>query len=236
LLFVANNPEAVRAMAQSNNREWTKFTDLHLRSFWEVLKKLEDDKTMGWAGYIKLESGPHLSVHKYVKELKVFIDKGDLEWFSNYMFNKISTDRNFITFINDIAIKYPELIRLWSPQNMTDVLNNWTWVCRHYAVIMRNLFNGIMSKWWKKVKFSKESHMYFVENKWMSHAYSVVTYPVDNGQTRELYVDVTDYVASWWKGEIFFPKNYFSGSEKWAQNNTWNQDNPSNLDNQIFQA
>lgn len=104
-----------------------------------------------------------------------------------------------ILFKEMISIISMELrnTKVWNSDSVTDVLKERkVWVCRHFSVIAKKIYNDIVSNS-NSIKFDWESEVIYVVNAKLSHAYNVLMHEWKDGSMRKVYFDITHFLSNW---------------------------------------
>lgn len=105
---------------------------------------------------------------------------------------------------------YLDLLSTWNTTEINDMLDNVrTWVCRHYSVMMREIYNEVINNW-EWINFSWESEMMYVLNYKTKHAYNILMFDDENWDVNKQYLDVTSFIL--WK-ELFKSQDEISNIE-----------------------
>ena len=189
-----------------NDKIW--FNEYHLELFRNILSNL---KTR-----IDISELPE-NIQKYIGDILAFIDSNDTSGLENYFFTQSSNDNDFSNFIFGWLLRemwYGDLISLWNNTEIADMLQNVrTWVCRHYSIMMREIYNEIISRW-EWINFSWESEMLYVLNHSTMHAYNIL---MIDWEEQGQYLDVTSFIT--WRSLLKKPSEIKNIKwEVWANN------------------
>jgi len=187
-----------------DKNNWVKLTKYHLKKFKLILEdyKKENDIT-------KLPT----SIQKYLMDIEGYIKKNDIEWLSNYIFTNFKNDNFFRTVLHLFVLtkNYHKWMGYGNKREIYSLLEEvQTWVCRHYSIIMREVYNEIVKNW-EWIKFSWESTMLYVLNDKNKHAYNLLAFDWANWNIEKQYIDITSYII-WWK---LFKKTENVSNKQW---------------------
>lgn len=154
-----------------------------------------------------------------------------IEWIINALWKR---DGNEVTRITKILaqVKNPFVLfeigvflsktAISIPDNMSsnEVTGLKNWVCRHYSLIAKNLYEEIKKNFPWNTEL-QDSELLYVLNPWMQHAYNLLVYKNPFWKIEKRYIDITDLII---KNELY-PKN-----RKWEQEilAQWNEQSSYN--------
>lgn len=194
------------------NEDYIWFNQYHLNLFWEIINDLKTK--------VSIQDLPW-DFQLHINEIISFIELNDIKWFTDYFYSQFRENvwfRNFLVWLYQDG-KYHQLLTIWNNSEVINMLEEVkTWVCRHYSVIMREIYNEIVkNKEW--INFSWESTMLYVLNYERRHAYNILAYEWLNWNIEKKYLDITSFIG--W-GALFKKVEEIKNIkwEVWA-NNKW---------------
>lgn len=159
---------------------------------------------------------------KYLIQLRQELNKSPTELLV-FLENKFKNDikDQFKSFFNKIiAPIHDEMTNFWYSVQVQDYLEKYKlWVCRHFSVIQKEIYNEISKKHFV------ESTMIYIRTE--QHAYNLLAYEKWN-ETIYKYLDITRFI--WW-AELFFKQwiNEKRWGEIWAKNKSLDDNLSDNL-------
>lgn len=167
----------------SNTNIWFNYYSLSL--FRELIDRLNRSK----------EKLPE-NFKGYFKDISSFIDSNDPNWLEEYFSSQLLDDIWFKNFLLALCVE-SDLTNLWYNTDINHMLENvGIWVCRHYSIMMREIYNEVIRNW-EWIDFSWESTMIYVSESSSMHAYNLLVYDED-WVIKKQYLDITQFII-WWK-------------------------------------
>lgn len=152
-------------------------------------------------------------------EFEKIIHNNDVQWFSDYIFRESARNDSdmFKILVGEFVMLNPSILTLWNQKEVYTMLSEVkTGVCRHYAMIMREIYNEMMRSGEGILFNKKETEMIYVLNQKRQHAYNVLLSEDMNGELKKDYLDVTRFIM--WKHLFSEEKNAESRNQEeiWA--------------------
>ena len=194
---------------RTKDKIWFDF--YHLKIFKQILEEFKNK--------IDINDLPK-NFQEYIKDISKFISDNDVIWLENYFYSQFWENKNFSNFIMMLfrEMWYNDLMSIWNITSIQDMFNNVRiWVCRHYSIMMREIYNEILRKW-EWINFSWESEILYVLNYQTSHAYNILIMDNQNWEPEKQYLDITSFIIWWW--DLFKWKNDIKKIkwEMWVEN------------------
>lgn len=190
---------------------WDKIdlTQYHLDLFKNVISEHKDENGEIQAPYLE----------PFISDIDDICKKNDLKALNKYIKDNYKNSEfrkfllNFMTFHNELRLQNDTRLR-----EVNQILNEVkVWVCRHFSVIMKEIYNEIVKNW-DQVKFSQESTMIYVSNDSEQHAYNLLIYEDKDKIDKKVYIDMTSFI-NWWPLFIDTPPQKEQDWEIWVRNN-----------------
>lgn len=199
--------DAQRLLVEWIQQKNVVINEVHMKHFRELFQKLREK------GIDNLFKDPA------VMELEKIINNNDVKWFSDYIFQNFQdNNQEFMMLFSWLwgeALEYvPNIEMLWNQTEIKAMLKEVkTGVCRHYSIIMRELFNEIVRNG-EGIEFDwKNTEMVYVLNQWQAHAYNVLLTEWKNWELQKSYLDVTRFIM----GDNLFSDQKIPESRKYEE-------------------
>lgn len=137
-----------------------------------------------------------------VQDLHAVVDKNNIELLNNYFKDKLINNPDTREMLKWLLVElWSQMITSWTTKKISDrLLTEKIWVCRHFSVIAKHIFNEMLSSWNPAIQFDDEAEVIYVlnSNKW--HAYNLLMYEWKDWEIHNMYFDITNYIMG---GELF---------------------------------
>ena len=136
--------------------------------------------------------------HGIVWYLLQLIDSRDIAWLKSYFQDGFWEDPNKVAFIRSLLFESGiTMLQSWATQTVAERLKHErVWVCRHFSVIAKHIYNEMVEKWSDSIKFRGESEVLYVLNNDIQHAYNIVMYEDQHWVIHKQYFDITLYIMN----------------------------------------
>lgn len=126
-----------------------------------------------------------------------FMDTRDISGFTNYLLWLWKEDKElFLELLEWISIELRNSI-IWNSETVSNILKEKkVWVCRHFSLIAKMIFNDIV-KQWDRIEFTWNAEVLYVLNSPQNHVYNILIYEWDDWEVHQIYFDITTFFSHW---------------------------------------
>ncbi|EKE27323.1 MAG: hypothetical protein ACD_3C00224G0001 [uncultured bacterium (gcode 4)] len=133
---------------------------------------------------------------KWINPMKDLIVKWDIKWLERFIKDNVK-DSNFRDFFNNHMLSREKIedIQTYFVNNpeIDDIFKNLrVWVCRHYSMIAKKIFEKMVKKHFSSLPETPE--LLYVSNNKILHAYNLLIWDDKNWTTHKQYFDITRYI------------------------------------------